>query len=144
MTQKTLATIGLTVMVTAIFVSWSTNHWVQTRVFDPVDTPVSLEPGQIHSGEFEINLRESYGIFVHLDDSLDDYYEDGRCSYRNLGKYHWKVFRITRGPLTTASGEINSRECLGSTRLNGKCLPERLASMPGILGCVFRLLPMNT
>jgi biopolymer transport protein ExbD len=100
MAQKTLATIGLTVMVTAIFVSWGTNHWVQTRVFDPVDTPVSLEPGQIRSGEFEINLRESYGIFVHLDDSLDDYYEDGRCSYRNLGKYHWKVFRITRGPGT--------------------------------------------
>jgi len=96
--QKTLATIGLTVMVTAVFVSWGTNHWVQTRTFDPVDMPVGLEPGQIRSGEFEINLRESYGIFIHLDDSLNDSYEDGRCSYRNLGEYRWKVFRITRGP----------------------------------------------
>jgi biopolymer transport protein ExbD len=100
MARKTLATIGLTVMVTAIFVSWGTNHWVQTRIFDPVDMPVGLEPGQIRSGEFEINLRESYGISIHLDDSLNDYYEDGRCSYRNLGKYRRKVFRITRGPGT--------------------------------------------
>jgi len=100
MTQKTLATIGLTVLVTAIFVSWGTNHRVQTRTFVPVDMPVSLERGQIRSGEFEINLRESYGIFVHLDDSFDDSYEDGRCSFRNLGKDRWRVFRISRGPGT--------------------------------------------
>ena len=99
MAQKTLATIGLTVMVAAMFVSWGTNHWVQTRAFDPVDVPVSLKPGQIRSGEFEINLRESYEISIHLDNKIDDYYEDGRCSYRNLGKYRWEVFRII-GPGT--------------------------------------------
>jgi len=100
MTQKTLATIGLTVLVTAILVSWGTNHWIQTRTFAPVDMPVTLEPGQVHSGEFEINLRENYGIFIHLDDSLDDYYADGRCSHKNLGKDRWRVFQISRGPGT--------------------------------------------
>jgi len=100
MTQKTLATIGLTVLVTAIVVSWGVDHWTQTRSFDPVDMPVTLEPGPVSSGEFEINLRENYGIFIHLDDSLDDYYEDGRCSFRNLGKDRWRVFRVDRGPGT--------------------------------------------
>jgi hypothetical protein len=45
MAQKTLATIGLIVLATAIFVSWGANRWVQTRTFDPVDMPISLEAG---------------------------------------------------------------------------------------------------
>jgi biopolymer transport protein ExbD len=97
MAQKTLVTIGLLALVTAIFVLWGTDRWVQTRTFDPVDMPVSLEMGQIRSGEFEINLHENYLVFIHLDQSVDDYYTDGRCSYKNLGRDHWRVFRINHG-----------------------------------------------
>lgn len=100
MPQKTLATIGLLVFVTAICVLWGTNHWVQTRTFDPVDMPVSLQPGRIQTGAFEINLPESYEVFIHFDPSLDDYYAEGRCSYKNLGSDRWKVFRLVRGSST--------------------------------------------
>jgi len=98
MAQKTLATIGLIVLATAIFVSWGANRWVRTRTFDPVDMPVTLEAGQIRSGKFEINLRETYWISIQIDDRLDDYNSnDGRCSYKNLGTTHWRVFRIHQG-----------------------------------------------
>ena len=95
MAQKTLAAVGLIVFVAAVLVSWGTNHWVYTRTFDPVDMAVSLGPGQIRSGEFEINLRERYWVFIHLDPSLDDYHYGGaRCSYRNLVRERWEVFRL--------------------------------------------------
>jgi biopolymer transport protein ExbD len=97
MAQKTLAVIGLIAFMVAVLVSWGTNHWVYTRTFDPVNMAVSLEPGQIHSGEFETNLSEKYWVFIHLDPSPDDYYVDGRCSYRNLGREHWRVFRQNPG-----------------------------------------------
>lgn len=100
MPQKTLATIGLLVFVAAICVLWGTNHWVQTRTFDPVDMPVSLQQGQIRTGAFEINLSESYEVFIHFDPSLDDYYAEGRCSYKNLGSDRWRVFRLVRGSST--------------------------------------------
>ncbi|HEY4816763.1 MAG TPA: biopolymer transporter ExbD [Candidatus Acidoferrum sp.] len=97
MAQKTLATIGLIVLVTAIFVSWGTNHWIQTRTFNPVDMPVSLEHGPIRTREFGINLRETYWMSIQIDDSADDHYDDGRCSSKNLGGNHWRVFRIHSG-----------------------------------------------
>src|SRR5882762_9344256 len=107
MAQKTLATIGLTVLATAIFVSWGANRWVQTRTFDPVDMPISLEAGQIRSGEFEINLRETYWVSIHIDDSLDDYYNDDRCSFRNLGSKRLRVFRMN--PRSATGRELWAR-----------------------------------
>jgi biopolymer transport protein ExbD len=97
MAQRTLATIGLIVLVAAILVLWGTNHWIQTRTFDPVDMSVSLDAGQIRSGEFEINLRETYWVSIHIDDSVDDYQNDGRCSFRNLGSKRWRVFQLNPG-----------------------------------------------
>src|SRR6267154_223158 len=99
MAQKTLATIGITLFASAILVSWGTSHWVRTRTFDPVDMPVSLEHGPIRTGEFDINLRETYWMSIQIDYSADDNYVDGRCPSKNLGN-HWRVFRINRGSPT--------------------------------------------
>ena len=107
MAQKTLATIGLIVLATAIFVSWGANRWVQTRTFDPVDMPISLEAGQIRSGEFEINLRETYWVSIHIDYSVDDYYNDDRCSFRNLGSKRLRVFRMN--PRSATGRELWAR-----------------------------------
>jgi biopolymer transport protein ExbD len=107
MAQKTLAAVGLMAFVTAVLVSWGTNRWVYTRTFDPVDMGVLLEPGQIRSGEFEINLRETYWVNIHIDYRIDDYYDDGRCSFRNLGAKHWRIFRI--GPGSSMGRELWAR-----------------------------------
>ena len=99
MAQKILATIGITLLASAILVSWGTSHWVRTRTFDPVDMPVSLDRGPIRTGEFDINLRETYWMSIQIDYSADDNYVDGRCPGKNLGN-HWRVFRINRGSPT--------------------------------------------
>src|SRR6267154_6162593 len=95
MAQKILATIGITLLASAILVSWGTSHWVRTRTFDPVDMAVSLDHSPIRTGEFDINLRETYWMSIQIDYSADDNYVDGRCPSKNLGN-HWRVFRINR------------------------------------------------
>src|SRR5260370_24041888 len=99
MADKTLATLGIPLLASAILVSWGTSHWFQTRTFDPVDMPVSLDHGPIRTGEFDINLRETYWMSIQTDHSADDNYGDGRCPSKNLGD-HWRVFRINRGSPT--------------------------------------------
>ena len=43
---------------------WYANrhHWASTRKWEPLDIPVSLAPGHIHTPEFEINTPSTYRI----------------------------------------------------------------------------------
>jgi hypothetical protein len=42
-------------------------HWTATRIFVPVDMPVSLKRGHIRTGSFRINLRATYSIWLDWD-----------------------------------------------------------------------------
>ena len=68
----------------ALAVYFSTGHWVDSRIFVPLDYPVSLDASQIRSPPFQINLRETYFASLDLDYSVDDWYQDNRCNYKCL------------------------------------------------------------
>ena len=55
-------------------------HWASTRIWTPLDTPVSLSPGHIRTAEFRINTRSTYrlafvarGGFGHASGSVYEY-----------------------------------------------------------------------
>jgi len=50
---------------------------------------------QLCSAPFQINLRETYFVSLHLDDSADDWYQDGRCNYKNVLGSKWQVYRLS-------------------------------------------------
>jgi biopolymer transport protein ExbD len=96
MAPKTLVTAGLAAIALALFAAWGTSAWLRTRMFAPVDVAISLGAGQIESGEFEINLREDYSVYVAVDFSVDDYYPE-RCHSERLYEASWNVYRIGDG-----------------------------------------------
>jgi biopolymer transport protein ExbD len=96
MAPKTLLKAGLAAIAIAVAAAWGTSAWLKTRVFAPVDQAISLEAGQIESGEFEINLRADYSVYVAVDYSVDDYYPE-RCHSEKLDGARWKVYRIGGG-----------------------------------------------
>jgi biopolymer transport protein ExbD len=60
---KALIGIGL------ILAGWAANagveRWMNTWIVRPVDMPVSLAAGHIHTGPFRANLRADYWVVVH-------------------------------------------------------------------------------
>jgi biopolymer transport protein ExbD len=55
------ATLGGTILAAA----WA--GWTSTRTWLPVDIPVSLSPGHVRTGEFKINLKSNYWVYVLVD-----------------------------------------------------------------------------
>lgn len=98
MPDKSLFRLGLVLFFIATAIFFSAGHWLNSRIFTPLDIPVSLEARQIQSPTFHINLRESYFVSLDLDFSVDDYYTDGRCNYNNLHGSRWRVYRLNPQP----------------------------------------------
>jgi biopolymer transport protein ExbD len=94
MPRKILVRLGLAFLFVAVTIYSFTSHWLNSRIFTPLDYPVSLESRQIKSPPFQINLRETYFVSLHLDDSSDDWYQDGRCNYKNVLGSEWQVYRL--------------------------------------------------
>ena len=92
MAPKTLVKAGLAAIAMAVLAAWGTSAWLRTRVFAPMDRAISLEARRIETGEFEINLREDYWVYVAVDYSVDDYYPE-RCHSEKLDGARWKVYR---------------------------------------------------
>jgi biopolymer transport protein ExbD len=55
---------------------------------------ISLDAGRIQTGDFGINLREKFQVYILLDPSIDDYWTDGRCNFDSLPEMNWKVFQL--------------------------------------------------
>jgi biopolymer transport protein ExbD len=55
------ATLGGTILAA----TWA--GWTATRTWLPVDIPVSLSPGHVRTGEFKINMRSKYWVYVLAD-----------------------------------------------------------------------------
>ena len=52
-----------------ILLGWAANagveRWMNTWIVHPVDMPVSLAAGHIHTGPFRVNLKADYWVVVH-------------------------------------------------------------------------------
>ena len=93
---KAMAVAGATVAALAVSVSLWADHWLKSRLFKPIDMPVVLNGQIIRTEPFDINLRETYSVYVGVDLSIDDYYED-RCNYKSLWGPHWNAYRQSDG-----------------------------------------------
>jgi biopolymer transport protein ExbD len=94
MPPKTLFRLGLSFFLFALAVYFSTGHWVDSRIFVPLDYPVSLDASQIRSPPFQINLRETYFASLDLDYSVDDWYQDNRCNYKTILYPQWRLYKL--------------------------------------------------
>jgi hypothetical protein len=57
-------TIGVGLILFGIGGRAAINHWMSTRIVNPVDMPVSLAPGHIRTGPFRLNLDANYSVYL--------------------------------------------------------------------------------
>src|ERR1700756_3700520 len=62
--------IGLIAAGIGLFGGW--RWWLVTRTWAPLDMPISLARGHIHSPEFKINLDGGFWIWVEVETAGDD------------------------------------------------------------------------
>jgi biopolymer transport protein ExbD len=113
MLPKTFAKVGLVALAVALLVPWSYGRWLKTRTFEPVDKPILLEVGKVHTERFEINLREDYNVQIDVNFSSDYVTEEQQCPFR-YWEADWKVYRLSgRGERTrelwASSAEMRSQ-----------------------------------
>ncbi len=88
---RTLIGFGLAVLGLAGFVI--VKRWIDTRIFVPVDIPVSLAAGHIRTGPFRINVEQGYEIWIDFDQST---YFNPMCSSYSFLKTTWTLYRDGR------------------------------------------------
>lgn len=73
------ALIGICAIVLGILAFFPEDYWVNTRTLTPVNMPVSLAPGHIRTGEFQINLEAYFSVQVRFpyDSGPECRYADG-------------------------------------------------------------------
>jgi biopolymer transport protein ExbD len=81
-----LAILGMTSFVIV-------KRWIDTRIFMPVDIPVSLAAGHIRTGRFRINVEQGYSIWIDFDQST---YFNPTCSSYSTLKTTWTLYRDGR------------------------------------------------
>jgi biopolymer transport protein ExbD len=110
MPPRTLFRLGLSLLFLALTVYFSTGHWLNSRIFEPLDYPVTLDTRHLQSPPFRINLNEAYYASLDLDDSADDWYQDNRCNYKAILYGEWWLYKLgshagQRRELWVSSGE---------------------------------------
>ncbi len=98
MPPKTLFRLGVSFLFIAAAVYSYSGYWLRSRIFAPLDAPITLDTRQIKSPPFQINLRETYYVSLDLDNSPDDWRQDARCSARNFLVSQWRVYRLSSKP----------------------------------------------
>jgi len=88
--------LGLAFVLAAATMYVLAGRWLDSRIFTPLDYPVSLENQKLKSPPFRINLKETYSASLALDYSSDDWYADNRCNYKTILYPEWRVFRLDR------------------------------------------------
>ncbi len=88
---RTLVGFGLATLGMASFVI--VKRWIDTRIFVPVDIPVSLAAGHIRTGPFRINVEQGYSIWIDFDQST---YFNPMCSSYSTLKTTWTLYRDGR------------------------------------------------
>jgi biopolymer transport protein ExbD len=127
MPPKILFRIGLTFFVVATAIYFSTGRWLDSRIFVPLRYSVSLDNRQLKSEPFEINLSETYGASLELDESVDDYYEDNRCNYKTILYPRWRVYKFSSASAQSRELWVSSEQL---TRSDGS-LSNAFFASPG-------------
>ena len=71
----------------------SVEYWMATRIFTPVDMPVSLALGHIRTGPFKINLKNNYAISLNATDYTRI---TGQCMSSPRYKVRWNLYKAGR------------------------------------------------
>jgi biopolymer transport protein ExbD len=85
---RILIGLGLAVLGMASFVT--VKRWIDSRIFVPVDIPVSLAAGHIRTGPFRINVEQGYSIWIDFGQST---YFNPTCSSYSTLKTTWTLYR---------------------------------------------------
>jgi biopolymer transport protein ExbD len=88
---RPLIGLGLAILGMVSFVI--VKRWIDTRIFVPVDIPVSLVAGHIRTGPFRINVEQGYSIWIDFDQST---YFNPMCSSYSTLKTTWTLYRDGR------------------------------------------------
>jgi biopolymer transport protein ExbD len=88
---RILVGVGLAILGIASFAT--VKRWIDTRIFVPVDIPVSLAAGHIRTGLFRINVEQGYSIWIDFDQST---YFNPMCSSYSALKTTWTLYRDGR------------------------------------------------
>ncbi|MGC1647549.1 MAG: biopolymer transporter ExbD [Candidatus Sulfotelmatobacter sp.] len=88
---RILVGVGLAILGIATFAT--VKRWIDTRIFVPVDIPVSLTAGHIRTGPFRINVEQGYSIWIDFDQST---YFNPMCSSYSTLKTTWTLYRDGR------------------------------------------------
>ena len=80
------AWVGVALLLLGLALFTCIQHWMATRTFTAVDTPVSLAPGQTRTGSFLINLEGRYQIRL---DARDFNLIDPKCASLTPFRVRW-------------------------------------------------------
>lgn len=89
------AWLGIILVVLGVAAYASIQHWMVTRIFVPVNIPVSLSPGHIKTGPFHVNLRNTYSPWIHVDGGLCGY-PPPNCNFYTGPYTQWVLRRNGR------------------------------------------------
>jgi biopolymer transport protein ExbD len=112
MLPKTLFRLGLSFLFIAVATYFAAGHWLNSRIFTPLNYPVSLDARQLESPPFQMNLNETYFASLNLDDSADDWYQDNRCNYKTILYPQWRVYKLGSNPGQPRELWVSSEELI--------------------------------
>jgi biopolymer transport protein ExbD len=72
-----MARVGLALILLGASFYIGSRLWEATRIWVPVNFPISLSPGHIKTNEFKLNLDSSYVVFIAIDRTSD--YDNTLC-----------------------------------------------------------------
>jgi biopolymer transport protein ExbD len=85
-----LAWVGLGLFILGAGVFTVFQHWMDTRIFFPVNVPVSLAAGHIRTGPFRTNIKDSYTIEL---DAGRWWEVNPQCVSYNVLRTRWVLYR---------------------------------------------------
>ena len=83
--------IGIGLILTGWGANVCVNRWMNTWIVHPVDMPVSLAAGHIHTGPFRVNLRADYWVVVHT--SYESVIDHRKCNPYPKLQTKWVLYR---------------------------------------------------
>jgi biopolymer transport protein ExbD len=84
------AWLGLALLLFGAISFVAVRHWHRTRIFTPVDMPVSLTAGHIRTGPFRINLRAKYWVGI---ETGEWWMLPRPCQPNSVLQTKWELFR---------------------------------------------------
>jgi TonB family protein len=88
--------IAVAMLIVGITIPLMHGQWLKTRIFKPVDKPITLSKGHLTTGDFNINLPGTYRGEISIDDEFFYLAPNPSCHVYgadSVMKYRWKVFR---------------------------------------------------